>query len=43
MKIENDLAVLPSHDKNGTAERSMYMILNATCSAIAESGMPLKY
>ena len=32
-----------AHQQNGTAERSMRTILDATHSAIAESGMPLKY
>jgi len=34
---------LYAHQQNGTAEHSMCMILDATRSAMAESGMPLKY
>jgi len=32
-----------AHQQNGIAERSIYTILDATCSAIAESRMLLKY
>jgi len=35
--------MLYAHQQNGTAERSMRMILDTTCSAMAESGIPLKY
>ena len=32
-----------AHQQNGAAERSIRTILNAVRSAMAESGMPLKY